>query len=73
MHWCSVVVLYVLVLFRVAFRVPLAVMLYVPILRSCGVLLCDVNTLPGNVLLVMCCVLIMYSVFTDLELVFDLH
>ena len=62
-------------------RVPLAVMFSVPILRSSGVLLGVVNTLSGQCVvsvkcmsLVMYCVIIIkYSVFDDLELVFGLH
>ena len=61
-------------------RVPLAVILCVSILRSCGVLLCVVNTLSGQRVAFFKCmspvmyyVIIIHSVFNDLELVFDLH
>ena len=55
--------------------VPLAVMFSVPILRSCTVLLCVVNTLSGQCVvsdkcmsLVMYCVIIIgYSVFNELS------
>ena len=44
---CNVMMYYVLVCF-VLYYVPSAVMLRVPILRSCGILLCIVNTLSGQ-------------------------
>ena len=62
-------------MFYVELRVPLAVMFSVPILRSCGVLLCVVNTLSRQCVVsvqcmshVMYCVIIIkYSVFNDLS------
>ena len=44
---CNVMVFYILVYF-ILYHVPLAVMLRVPILHSCGVLLSVVNTLSGQ-------------------------
>ena len=45
--FCNLMVFYVLVYF-ILYHVPLAIMLRVPILRSCGVLLSVVNTLSGQ-------------------------
>ena len=61
----------------VVLRVPLAVMFCVPILRSCGVLLCSKHPFRQCVVPVKCMSLVMYyviiteySLFNDLELVF---
>ena len=62
-------------IFSVELRVPLAVMLSVPILRSCGVLLCVVSTLSGKCVgsvkcmshVMYCENIIKYSVFNDLS------
>ena len=48
-YTCNVVVFYVLVYF-VLYYVSLAIMLRVPILRSCKALLCLVNTLSGLIM-----------------------
>ena len=62
-------------IFSVEVRVSLAFMFSVLILRSCGVLLCVVNTLYGQCVVpvkcmshaMYCVIIIKYSVFNDLS------